>query len=385
MKSIFSFIASHPHLTRACIVVLAVVGAMLLLSMTPQVRATARALGFVPQVLPNVPVKPAEWFTDMPERTEVTYPLGDGNIGTADLYIPAGGGERSAVMFFLGVNPAGKNDERVVNLGYALARSGIVAMIPWSERMAQRQVSAQEVDDLVRGFRYLRELEMVDGDRVGMAGFCVGASMVTVAAQDERIRDDVKVINSFGGYYDAKDLIASVITQRRFYGGGSRPWTPDRLSVSVVRTHLLESVEDPDERARLAHIIKYGAELPGGMSDEARVVHELLNAPDLDAAYMLMEQLPPKSLETLRRISPSSDIGSLRAKVLAMHDREDKLVPSEESRRLVDALQSRGDIHYTEFSFFDHLDPTRPVGRLEFAKEGFKLFTHMYRIMRELD
>ena len=108
MKSIFSFIAGHPRLTRACIVVLAVVAVALLLSMTPQVRATARALGFVPQVLPNVPVKPAEWFTDLPERREVTYPLGDGNIGSADLYIPAGGGERSAVMFFLGVNPAGK-------------------------------------------------------------------------------------------------------------------------------------------------------------------------------------------------------------------------------------------------------------------------------------
>ena len=258
-------------------------------------------------------------------------------------------------------------------------------MIPWSERMAQRQVSAQEVDDLVRGFEHLRALEMVDADAVGMAGFCVGAGMVMVAAQDDRIRDDVKVINSFGGYYDAKDLIASVITQSRFYGEESRPWTPDRLGVSVVRTHLLESVEDADERSRLAKVIADGAELPGGMSHEARVVYELLNAPDLDAAYMLMERLPPKSLETLRRISPSSDIGSLRAKVLAMHDREDKLVPSEESRRLVDALQSRGDIHYTEFSFFDHLDPTRPVGRVEFAKEGFKLFTHMYRIMRELD
>ena len=68
-----------------------------------------------------------------------------------------------------------------------------------------------------------------------------------------------------------------------------------------------------------------------------------------------------------------------------MHDREDKLVPSEESRRLVDALTPRGDVYYTEFSFFDHLDPTRPVGRLEFVREGTKLIAHMYRVMRELN
>ena len=114
-------------------------------------------------------------------------------------------------------------------------------------------------------------------------------------------------------------------------------------------------------------------------------MYELLNKPDLNTAYRLMERLPPKSLDTLERISPSSDIGNLRAKVLVMHDREDKLVPSEESRRLVDALQERGDVHYTEFSFFDHVDPTRSVGPLEFGKEGFKLFLHMYRVMRELD
>ena len=302
----------------------------------------------------------------------------------ADLYVPAGGGEHSAVMFFLGVNPAGKNDERVVNVANAIARSGIVVMIPWSERMAERRITDQEVDDLVRGFEYLSALEMVDSDRVGMAGFCVGASLTMVAAQDERIREDVRVVNSFGGYYNARDLIASVVSGQRFYDGESRPWEPDSLSKEVVQIHLLESVQDPDERNLLAQAIEQGTDLPDSLSDNADTVRALLSSPDLETAYLLLERLPPESLETLRRISPSTNIGDLHAKVLAMHDREDKLVPSEESRRLVDALESRRSIHYTEFSFFDHLDPTRPVGRVEFVKEGFKLFLHMYRIMREL-
>ena len=126
------------------------------------------------------------------------------------------------MLFFLGVNPAGKNDERVVNVASAMARTGTAVMIPWSERMTQRRVDPQEVDDLVVAFQHLQGQEAVDPDKVGMAGFCVGASMLLVAAQDERIRDQVKVVNSFGGYYDAKDLIASVAAEERFYDEGQQ-------------------------------------------------------------------------------------------------------------------------------------------------------------------
>lgn len=385
MKSILYFALGSPRLIQVCVIVLSIVATAFVLYWTPQVKATLRSIGFVAQVLPTVPVKPSEWFTEMPERREISYPLDNGGAGFADLYIPAGGGKHSALLFFLGVNPAGKDDERVVNLGDAVARTGIVVMIPWSERMAQRRVSGQEAGDLVRGFEHLRSLEMVDEDEVGMAGFCVGASLMMVAAQDERIRDDVKVVNSFAGYYEAEDLIASVVTASRFYNEDSEPWEPDKLSVQVVRTHLLESVDDPVERAALEEIIDSNAAAPSNLSPDARLVYDILNAPDIETAHRLIDLLPSDSLETLRRISPSANIDSLKAKALVMHDRQDNLVPSEESRRLVDALQSRGDVHYTEFSFFEHLDPSTRVGNVELVREGAKLFLHIYKIMRELD
>ena len=385
MKSILLNALESPRLNRVCVIILSVALTAFILTWTPQVRATARAIGFVAQVLPTVPIKPAEWFTGTPERIEITYTLDDGSTGVADLYIPAGSGERSAILFFLGVNPAGKDDERVVNLGNAVARTGIVVMIPWSERMAQRRVTEQEIDDLVRGFEHLRSLDMVDSEQVGMAGFCVGASLIMVAAQDERIRDDVKVVNSFAGYYEAKDLIASVAAKRRFYDGESGPWEPDKLSVEVVRTHLLESVPDVEERKLVAHAVEDGVELPDVVSSQARLVYDILHASDLDEAQKLIAQLPQDSLDTLSRISPSTNIEDLRAKLLVMHDRQDRLVPSEESRRLADAVRPRGDVHYTEFSFFEHLDPSTRVGYLELGKEGAKLFMHIYRIMWELD
>ena len=375
------------RLLRTIAIALAVMIALIAaaLAITPQGRAAARAIGFVAQVLPAVPVKPATWFADAPTRQDIRYPLSDGrDDGVADLYLPSGEGKRSAMLLFLGVNPAGRDDERVVNLAEALARSGVVVMVPWSDAMTQKRVEAAEVDNLVRAFEYLAEHDAVDGERLGMAGFCVGASFALAAAQDERVNERVSVFNSFGGYYDARDLMAAVIARQRFYEDDVRAWRPADLSVEVVRRHLIDTLPDDDERQLLWQALAAGSDAPASLSGEAQAVYELLTAPDLETARRLLDGLPPDALDTLRRISPSANIGGLRAKLLVMHDREDRLVPSEESRRLVDAAPAVTDVHYTEFSFFNHLDPTRPVGRIEFAREAGKLFLHIYRIMREL-
>ena len=66
-----------------------------------------------------------------------------------------------------------------------------------------------------------------------------------------------------------------------------------------------------------------------------------------------------------------------------MHDREDALVPSEESRRLANALPAENEAYHTEFSLFQHLDPTRPVSPPVYVKELWKLYLHMYNVLRE--
>lgn len=54
----------------------------------------------------------------------------------------------------------------------------------------ERRIREDDVDNLVRGFQLLRSHPRVDPDRVGVGGICVGASLVTLATQDDRIRDD---------------------------------------------------------------------------------------------------------------------------------------------------------------------------------------------------
>ena len=377
------------RIVRRALLVVAILVLVLvaLAAATPQGRVAVRTALFLPQVLPDFPIKPQEWVTPDPTRQEVAYPQATGD-GVADLNVPGRDDRHSAVLLFLGVNPAGRDDARVVGLAEGLARSGVVVMIPWSDTMTQKRIAVEEIDNLVMAFQYLRDLEIVDPDRVGMGGFCIGASLATVAAQDPRIADQVKFVNFFGGYYDVQDLIISVVTKSRSYGGQAEPWDPDKLSVEVATAHLIEAVPDPGERGLLTRVFVDKTEPAvtdlSSLSPDGRAVYRLLSGPSPEEAGPLLEGLAPSSLEKLRLLSPSTQIDKLKARMLIMHDREDDLVPSEESRRLAEALGEEADTYHTEFSLFQHVDPTKSVSPPVYAKELFKLFLHMYNVLREI-
>ena len=73
-----------------------------------------------------------------------------------------------------------------------------------------------------------------------------------------------------------------------------------------------------------------------------------------------------------------------------MHDRNDKLVPVEESRRFRNALKSQKSIHYTEFSSFQnqiqvHIDEdSKNISILDYAREALKLLAHLYEAMKQV-
>ena len=85
----------------------------------------------------------------------------------------------------------------------------------------------------------------------------------------------------------------------------------------------------------------------------------------------------------MEAISPSAHIAGLKAKVTIMHDRDDRLVPAAESRRLAEALEDRGNFRYTEVLGFEHVRPASGSGLWQTVKEAAKLYRHMYGIIRE--
>ena len=104
---------------------------------------------------------------------------------------------------------------------------------------------------LVAAFQYLGGLDGVDRARIGGAGFCVGSSLLVVAASDPRISADVSFINFFSGYYDGRDYIKQFSARRTFYDGTEEAWEPDALTTEVLTLLMIESLSLPSEREAL--------------------------------------------------------------------------------------------------------------------------------------
>ena len=356
-------------------------------------EAFVDAVLFIPQVIPSIPVKPLELVTDVPEKRLIQFPTETG-VASADLYIPSEPGKHSGILFFMGVVPPDSNEERIVALGEGLARSGLVVMIPWLETQHTNQLVVQDIDDLVWAFEYLRSMEIVNPNNVGMGGICTGASMVMVAAQDSRISSNVKYINSFAGYYDALDMVRSISSRSRFYGDQTSSWIPDKLTLELFTSHLIQGVYSQNEKDLLTRIhinneIVHESEILS-LSDEAINIHLLLKGQSLEVVDQILLNLSVDTIDELRKISPSTNIDQLSAKVFVMHDVADKLVPSEESKRLADFLVQKGQVYHTEFNLFQneiqvHKDDNNNLGFLNRLMELTKLFLHMYNIMLEVN
>ncbi len=357
----------------------------LLLAVTPQGRAVAKTVGLVAQVLPEAPVHPLGLLTSDPERTQIMYPVPAGQ-NPADIYRMPGGGPKPAIVLFLGVSPAGRNDPRVVNLANALARTGFIVFVPWSQDMMNGIVEPSDVGLLVSAFQYVKTLPGVDPKRIGGAGFSVGASLMVIAAADSRMRNEVRFINFFAGYYDVRDYLAEVSSHEAFYKGSTRPWDPNPLTVEVFTRLLIDGLPSSAERAVLnAHFVNGDPITPQqveALSPGAAAVYHLLSGTTLDEARRLILELPEPMLKKMDELSPSRYVDSLRADLWIMHDRSDTLEPVEESRRLYDATKAHGNVDFTELSSFQHVDPKSDLGFFGFATQSWKLFLQLYRVER---
>ena len=365
---------------------LVVFGALLTLfiAVTPQGRAGIHTALFVTQVL-DLPFKPQTWFTDEPIRHEAHYQSSDGTT-VADVYRPADGKPHAAVVLFLGANAAGRDDADVINLGNALARAGYVTMFHWSPTMAlQANIEPAETGNLVWAFQYLAERDYVDPDRTGLGGFCVGASFALVAAADPRIRDDVYFVNAFGPYYDAETLVLEATSRSVVYDGERTPWEPDKLTMRVLSNELIETLENPADIDALTRRYMDGQSLSpeelDSLSPQARTVATLLNGTTPEESVALYAKLPDDFRRDLAGISPSTHVDDIRARLLVLHDRHDRLVPAAESRRLVAATEDRGNVRYTEVLSFEHVRPGAG-GIGELLGEALRLYRHMYDIIR---
>lgn len=372
--------------------------AILLVAWEPT-RVAIQTAVMLPNLLDAGP-KPLILFSEAPRRTAVPYrTTGAGaEPELAELWLPSWASaqrQAGAILLVLGVNSVGRNHPAVERVADGLARTGVAVLVPDSRVLLEGRLEVGEVDGVVRAFQLLAARPEVDRERVGIFGFSVGGSLALLAAGDERIASQVRWVNAFGAFADARTYLAAVSAHAyRGSDGSAIPWTPSPLAREVYLRFLLDQVPNDGDRERLEAALGaaiLAAERPApdpGMrraleTDAARGIHDLLTASSLDEAETAIETLPSRTESFIDAISPVRRLGGIDADVHLMHETEDHHVPFVESRVLASALETAGLLEgHTEFRLFDHVQPD-DLDLVAAAPELVKLLLHVRTLMEE--
>jgi acetyl esterase/lipase len=358
--------------------------ALLLLAplLTRPGQVALKSAGFFIEIFPDAPIYPMRWVTREATVSLVTFPATDSETG-GYLYLPAGEGPHGAIILYIGVGPEHEN-RHVVRVAHAFARSGVAVLVPVSEALSDFRVEAGEEEIAVAAFQYLQRRTDINSDRVGFLGLSVGGSVSVLAAQDPRIAADVRVVDSFGGYYDGYAFLQALVLRRVPTEDGWQEWHPARVSRTVFRDTLVGMLPEEDQPLVAPLFEPRAWHIPAGLSDDGQAAAEMLVNRDPERMPELMANLPSAWHDYLRAISPVTNIERLQADTLLMHDRGDNIVPFTESQRFYDDARADVEVlHLTVLDVFRHVEP-QADNLPGLLADSARLYLHVYQLLIRL-
>jgi acetyl esterase/lipase len=364
----------HPKAIALLISLVLALGAML----SPTARVAGKSMLILTELFPGAPARPLQWVSGPPRHEELAYHSLAGPV-ESDLYLPAGDGAHGAVILYTGVFGV-RQEPALIRFAETLARSGAVVMVPESAAFRSGDISPAEVDTLVRAAAYLRSRPEVDPERIGIFGASVGGSLALLAATDEVGRDQLAFVHVFGSYYDAPQMLREVASREIEVDGRRSPWEPDRVASYTFARQLIAALPDGPDREILWRAVLdkqpvEPAELDR-LSPEAHLILELCKRPSPERVDEITAGLPVESRERLAAISPSRNIGALKARLYVMHDRNDSFIPFTQARRLTAEAPAGTLALSTESELFKHVTPDPEASPLVLARSLPGLIRH---------
>jgi len=361
-----------------------------LISLNRHGRVAVQAAIYLPDMVLQVPlpIRPVELISSKPrvEHITIQYESRDGPRAIdADLYIPAHGSRHQGVVFSMGAPPLPLDDHRLVRIAEDSARSGVVMLVPFSDRLDENKIEPEEIDALVAEFQYVRALPEVDPDRVGFFGASVGGSLALVAAADPRIADHVDQVVSFGGYYDALETFGAIATRRIEYDGIDEAWDPWDHAEKVMAQQLIDAVDNEQDRDLLtAMFIDDEPQDPqelASLTPIGRSSYDFLTNRDPAAVTALIARLPADAVAKMEYLSPRTSIANVKAELFILHDRGDPYIPYTQEREMKAAVGGRPNAHFDELRLFRHVQPKLNQRPEIIALDGTRLLFRLYQLL----
>ena len=302
----------------------------------------------------------------------LTIAVGDRQVA-ADLYAVRDGRLRAGMLVTHGVLETGKDDPRLVALANELAACGFAVLVPELEGLKSLRLEMEEAGDIAAAFRFLLSLDEVDETRAGLFGLSFVAGPTLKAAADPSIRERVKFVVSFGGYYDTVNVVRYLTTGRDEYRSHRHVQPPEAFARYVFVKNLLHHLPEEEDRTLLSGLLgaiereadrgaATGSEgeppvfSPDRLTEGGRAVYELIHNQDPARVQGLMEATEPAVRNYLEGLSLRTVVPHVEARLLIGHGDTDPLIPSTESLRLADALPDPSRVHVAILKVVSHVD-----------------------------
>jgi len=319
-------------------------------------------------------------------RTTVSYEVAGHSYG-GNLYRPTAGA-KAALVLVPGAAPEGKDDPRLVATARALARARFAVLVPDLANLRALTVEAADSGRIADAARYLLRTAPADAGRpLGLVAISYAAGPAVLAALEPDLRDRVAVVVTVGGYYD----IAAVVTffTTAFYRRGpATPWqrgNPNVYGKWVFVRANAKRLDDPRDRVLLDALATRKLDDPGApvedlsarLGPEGRAVMALLANDDPAAVPDLIANLPAAIRDEMAALDVSRrDLTELRAALILLHGREDRIIPYTESQALA-AAAPPAQTSLTLVDNLAHVDLVPPglFDRLRLWRAAYRLLT----------
>jgi pimeloyl-ACP methyl ester carboxylesterase len=307
------------------------------LGLLPPVQARMKAVGVLGQTL--WPGFPRPLATDVSRRgTAIGGVAGD---------VYEGDVARPAVVLVPGAAPQGKDDPRAVRLARAIARAGRTVFVPALDLFDKRFTEA-DLERIVAATVALAERTRRD---VVLLGISYGGSLALIAATDERARERIAQVATFGAYFELVGLIQAATTNVSIVAGERHGWRPGPRAQEVLYEAAVQMAPRA-QRDALEQVLT-GRASAAELAPEARAIYALVTNEDPERTFELAERLDPRARSLLARFSPRTAAERLDVPVVALHAVDDPVTPFAEALRLERNVDGA---RVLSVRLFDHVD-----------------------------
>lgn len=330
-----------------------------------------------------------------PKIKEITLSGPRGRV-KADLYLPQLIIKRAGILLNHGVIDTGKDDPRLRRFAEILCRSGFVVLIPDFQGMRSFRISPGDIDEIQSAFEHFIQMEnYVLKESCGLFGFSYGAGPTIIAACQPKIRDKVRFVVSFGGYYDLKNVLSYIGTGYFEFGGRRYFRPPQEYGKWVFLANNLDLVRSAKDRSILQEVVKIKLKDEKAVIDnyleklgkEGQDILALLSHKDPKQTEAIIKRLPLTIQRELEALAVSAALPNLRADIILAHGEDDDLIPFTETLRIAQTVPDPKKAYCKIIRTFTHVDPERYPFNIKnlfsfYLPEGWKMFALVNKLMR---